>query len=126
MPDQLLMSLSLPLRDVRSLAGKALGTSNVVSAQALLRRCLEIEPERVNARVALGTALMRPDPTREAREVLEQAVAEDPDNPWTHRNPAGAQQHMGETEDALEYRRSTVSLSLDDAQAWGWDEHRRR
>ena len=126
MPDQLLMSLSLPLRDVRSLAGKALGTSNVVSAQALLRRCLEIEPERVNARVSMGVALLRPDPTREAREVLKQAVAEDPDNPRAHRNPAGAQQHMGESEDALEPRRSAIALSPDDAQAWGWDEHRRR
>lgn len=69
-------------------------------AEIHLRRAIELEPLFTNAKVALGVALQRNRKLRDAKVVLEEAVGEDPENPWAsgkvlaHTQQTGAQVSM--------------------------------
>lgn len=86
-----LLRLLLPSREndesVHYNLGMALSDMGELDeAEMHLRRAVKINPAFTNAKCALGVALSRKRQWEMAREVLEDAMEQDPDNPYTLRN----------------------------------------
>ena len=91
------------------------------TAQLHLLKVTHLDPENVNALVALGVALYRAGDPSAARRRLEQALALDPENGYAHRNLAAVLAGGNEPGRTLEHMREAHRLLPDDqASAYGF------
>jgi tetratricopeptide (TPR) repeat protein len=116
---ELLLSDDRDNRDLLYNLGMATSdTGDLERAVTTLRRLLTLEPRHVNGRIALGVALTRQRRYQEAGAELERAVAEDPANPWAHRDLGVVLLHLTHPEKAVEHLRRAAELSPDDERVW--------
>lgn len=87
-------------------------------ALPLLRRLLALEPHHVNGRVAVGVALTRQQKYAEAEGELRQALGDDPNNPWAHRNLGGCLLNLNRAEEAIVHLQRAAELNPSDERAW--------
>jgi Flp pilus assembly protein TadD len=83
-----------------------------------LRHLLDLAPEHVNGRVALGVALLRKDQDQQAAVELRKAVRDDPANPWAQRNLGACLMRLGEYQEALPHLKQAAELNPGDDRAW--------
>ena len=93
-------------------------TGNLDRGVVLLRRLMVQEPDHVNGRVALGVALTRQRKYEDARLELERAVADEPANPWAHRNLGACLLHLKRPAEAVDHLRTATELNPSDEKAW--------
>jgi len=93
-------------------------TGQLQEAERHLRQLLDRVPEHVNGLVALGVALNRQGRDTEAIEVLENAVALDPKNPYAQRNLGGCLLSSNKYERAERHLSRAAALQSRDARAW--------
>ena len=86
-------------------------------AEQLLCHALEVDPDHVNARVALGVALVRQARHADAVPVFREAVRQDPSNLWAIRNLGGCLLHLKQIDEAEVCLRRAVELAPTDQQA---------
>jgi len=119
-----LLRFLLPSREkdaaVRYNLGMALSdTGELDEAEEHLRKAIEIRPAFTNAKVALGVALSRKRQWEVAASVLEEAVGEEPDNPYALRNLAACLLASGrDAARATEYLRIATAILPEDQQSW--------
>ncbi len=70
-------------------------TGDLDEAEKHLRKAIEIDPTFTNAKVALGVTLSRKRQWEQAASVLEEAVKEEPANPYALRNLAACLLALG-------------------------------
>jgi len=119
-----LLRFLLPSREkdaaVRYNMGMALSdTGELGEAEEHLRKAIDIRPDFTDAKVALGVALSRKRHWEQAASVLEEAVEEEPGNPYALRTLAACLLSMGrDAERATEYLREATAILPDDQQSW--------
>jgi tetratricopeptide (TPR) repeat protein len=83
-----------------------------------LRTALGLAPDHTNSLVGLGAALARQQKLTEANQILLQALEQEADNPWAHRNlGACLLQEDGKAEEAERHLRRAAELLPTDQQA---------
>lgn len=85
---------------------------------ACLNRLMELEPQNINGRVALGTALTRQGNVEQGLAELRRAVAEAPTNPWAQRNLGAALAKAGHAEEGVACLRQATEIDPKDTLAW--------
>jgi Flp pilus assembly protein TadD len=108
-------------RDFRLLYNLGLAYSNldrVEEARNILGMAVEIDPDFVDARIALAVTYAKEHRYPEAVAILNKAVADDPDNPWGQRNLGGCLLAMGEVERGTACLLRATELSPRDQQAF--------
>jgi Flp pilus assembly protein TadD len=83
-----------------------------------LRRLLDLAPDHVNGRVALGVALLRKGQNQQAAVELRKAIREDPANPWAQRNLGACLMRLGEYQEAIPHLKKATELKPGDDRAW--------
>jgi tetratricopeptide (TPR) repeat protein len=105
----ILYNLGMALSDIGKLS----------EAERKLRKALEIEAEMTNAKVALGVALARDKKLDAAVEVLEDALGDEPDNPYALRGLAGCLLNLGrDLPRAEQSLRNAIKSLPNDQQSW--------
>ena len=114
----------LPSREKDAAVHYSLGmalsdTGELDEAEEHLRKAIEIRPAFTNAKVALGVALSRKRQWERAASVLEEAVGEEPDNPYALRNLAACLLALDrDAARATEYLRIATAILPEDQQSW--------
>ena len=107
--------------DLRLLYNLGLAYSNLErleEARTILGMAVEIDPTFPNVRIALAVTYAKKKRYSEAVEILEKALADDPDNPWGQRNLGGCLLAMGEVERATACLLRATELNPKDQQAF--------
>jgi tetratricopeptide (TPR) repeat protein len=84
----------------------------------LFSRLVEITPEHINGRVAMGAALLKSGRVDEGIRELEAAVRKDPDNLWAHRTLGAGLMLQNRYTEAAANLRLTRQIDPQDQQAW--------
>ena len=83
-------------------------------AKLHLLKAVHLDPDNVNALVALGVAHYRAGDAEAAQRRLEQAIAREPGNGYAHRNLAAVLGNAGDVAGAIEHLRAARTALPDD------------